>query len=386
MKGLAQQLTAQRDAGLYRRRRVVSSPQQPEMVVDGRKMLTFCSNDYLGLANHPEVIAALQQAANEYGVGSGSAHLINGHSRAHHALEEELAAFTKRPRALLYSTGYMANIGVASALLGRHDWLLEDRLNHASLVDAGRLSSARVKRFQHADPESLSRQIEACEGGQKLIVTDGVFSMDGDLAPLQDYQAIAQKHDAWLMVDDAHGLGVLGETGGGSLAHFGLGIEQVPILMGTLGKGFGSFGAFVAGSETLIETLIQQSRSYVYTTAMPSAVAQATRVSLRIAQQESWRRRRLTELISRFRQSAEAMGLPLMPSATPIQPLLAGTAERALQWSKQLEAKGILVSAIRPPTVSVGQARLRITFSANHTEQQLDRLLDALQSFSLEPV
>jgi 8-amino-7-oxononanoate synthase len=349
-------------------------------------MLTFCSNDYLGLANHPEVIAALQQAANEYGVGSGSAHLINGHSSAHHALEEELAAFTKRPRALLYSTGYMANIGVVSALLGRHDWLFEDRLNHASLVDAGALSSARVKRFQHADPESLSRQITASEAGRKLIVTDGVFSMDGDVAPLDAYQEIAQSHDAWLMVDDAHGLGVLGETGGGSLAHFGLGIDQVPILMGTLGKGFGTFGAFVAGSEALIETLIQKSRSYVYTTAMPSAMAQATRVSLRIAQQESWRRRRLAELISRFRRSAEAMGLPLMPSDTPIQPLLAGSAERALQWSKQLEARGILVSAIRPPTVPAGQARLRITFCANHTEQQLDRLLDALERFSLERV
>ncbi|MEW8283146.1 MAG: 8-amino-7-oxononanoate synthase [Candidatus Thiodiazotropha taylori] len=384
MNGLAQQLRRQREAGLYRRRRVVSSPQQTEMVVDGRPMLTFCSNDYLGLASHPEVIAALQQAANAYGVGSGAAHLINGHSAAHHALEEELAEFTKRPRALLYSTGYMANLGVASALLGRHDWLFEDRLNHASLVDAGALSPAGVKRFQHSDSESLKRQIESCPSGRKLIATDGVFSMDGDLAPLDEYQAIARQHDAWLMVDDAHGLGVLGDTGGGTLAHFGLAVEQVPILMGTLGKGFGTFGAFVAGSEALIETLIQKSRSYVYTTAMPSAIAEATRVSLRIAQQESWRRERLTQLIGRFRQAGEAMGLPLMPSETPIQPLLTGSAEQALQWSRQLEEKGILVTAIRPPTVPEGQARLRITFSANHTERQLDRLLDALQSLTLE--
>ena len=384
MNGLAEQLTRQREAGLYRRRRVVSSPQQTEMVVDGRPMLTFCSNDYLGLANHPEVITALQQAANAYGVGSGAAHLINGHSSAHHALEEELAEFTNRPRALLYSTGYMANIGVVSALLGRHDWLLEDRLNHASLVDAGALSPARVKRYQHSDPESLGRQLESCGAGRKLIATDGVFSMDGDLAPLDEFHGIAQNHEAWLMVDDAHGLGVLGESGGGSLAHFGLGIDQVPILMGTLGKGFGTFGAFVAGSEELIEILIQKSRSYVYTTAMPSAVAEATRVSLRIAQQESWRRERLAQLVSRFRQAAEEMGLPLMPSNTPIQPLLTGSAEQALQWSKFLEDKGILVSAIRPPTVPEGQARLRITFSANHTERQLDRLLDALQILSLE--
>jgi 8-amino-7-oxononanoate synthase len=385
MKKLARQLTRQREAGLYRRRRVVSSPQQTEMVVDGQPMLTFCSNDYLGLANHPEVIAALQQAANEYGVGSGAAHLINGHSSSHHALEEELAEFTGRPRALLYSTGYMANIGVVSALLERHDWLLEDRLNHASLVDAGALTPAKVKRFQHGDPESLARQLDRCEAGQKLIATDGVFSMDGDLAPLDEYQAIALNHDAWLMVDDAHGLGVLGENGGGTLAHFGLGIDQVPILMGTLGKGFGTFGAFVAGSEALIETLIQKSRSYIYTTAMPSAVAEATRVSLRIAQQENWRRQKVAHLIVRFRQAAEAIGLPLMPSAdTPIQPLITGCAERALQWSKYLEERGILVSAIRPPTVPDGQARLRITLSANHTDRQLDRLLDALQSLSLE--
>ncbi|MES9832500.1 MAG: 8-amino-7-oxononanoate synthase [Candidatus Thiodiazotropha sp. DIVDIV] len=384
MNRLAEELARRRDAGLYRARKVVTSPQQTEMVVEGRPMLVFCSNDYLGLASHPELVSALQQAASEYGVGSGAAHLINGHSTIHHALEEELAEFTDRPRALLYSTGYMANIGVISALLGRDDCVLEDRLNHASLVDAGQLSQAKVKRFQHADSQSLERQISLCEAEHRLIATDGVFSMDGDLAPLPEMADIAKRHDAALMVDDAHGLGVLGQQGGGTLSHFGLGIDEVPILMGTLGKGFGTFGAFVAGSDELIETLIQKSRSYIYTTAMPSAIAEATRVSLRIAQQESWRRERLIKLVERFRLAAEQIGVPLMASDTPIQPIMAGSAEQALSWSMALQEKGILVSAIRPPTVPEGSARLRITFSANHTERQLDRLLDALDNLSMK--
>lgn len=384
MNRLSEELSRRRDARLYRERKVVSSPQQTEMVVDGQPMLVFCSNDYLGLANHPELISALQQAASEYGVGSGAAHLINGHTAIHHALEEELAEFTGRPRALLFSTGYMANLGVITALLGRGDCLLEDRLNHASLVDAGQLSQAKVKRFQHADSESLERQIKLCEAEHRLIATDGVFSMDGDLAPLPELARIARHHNSWLMVDDAHGLGVLGEQGRGTLSHFGLSIDEVPILMGTLGKGFGTFGAFVAGSDDLIETLIQQSRSYIYTTAMPSAIAEATRVSLRIAQQENWRRERLVKLVARFRLAAEQIGLPLMASDTPIQPILAGSADQALSWSMALQEKGILVSAIRPPTVPEGRARLRLTFSANHTERQLDRLLDALDNLSMK--
>ncbi|MET0053087.1 MAG: 8-amino-7-oxononanoate synthase, partial [Candidatus Thiodiazotropha sp.] len=357
------ELARRRAAGLYRVRRVTSSPQQAEMTLDGRPMLSFCSNDYLGLANHPEVIQAATEAMRDYGLGSGAAHLINGHSHHHHALEEELAEFTGRARALLFSTGYMANQGVITALLGSADCLFQDRLNHASLVDAGQLSQARVKRYQHADPQSLERQIQACDGRHRLIVTDGVFSMDGDLAPLPQLADIARQHRAWLMVDDAHGLGVLGSQGGGSLSHFGLDADAVPILMGTLGKGFGSFGAFVAGSEALIETLIQQARSYIYTTATPPAIAAATRVSLRIAQQETWRRERLRELVFRFREQATQIGLPLMDSITPIQPVVAGSAEQALDWSRQLEARGILVTAIRPPTVPEGSARLRITLS-----------------------
>jgi 8-amino-7-oxononanoate synthase len=386
MKNLAEDLEARRAADLYRSRRIVESPQQPEMRVDGQPMLTFCSNDYLGLANHPEVVKALRKGAERYGAGSGAAHLINGHSRAHHLLEEELAEFTGRPRALLFATGYMANLGVISALLGRGDSLFEDRLNHASLVDAGVLSRARLKRYRHADVSSLERQLTGVVTGRRLIATDGVFSMDGDIAPLPLLARLAQQQDAWLMVDDAHGLGVLGDEGRGSLDHHGLDADQVAVLMGTLGKAFGTFGAFVAGSEALIETLIQQARSYVYTTAPPAALAEATRMSLRIARDESWRREHLQQLVMRFRAGAQQRGLPLLDSSTPIQPILAGSAGRALAWSRRLQARGILVTAIRPPTVPEGSARLRITLSASHTEQQLERLLDALSTLPKEPV
>jgi len=377
MKNLSAELDRRRAAHLYRTRRQVSCAQSPEMQVDGRTLLTFCSNDYLGLAAHPEVITALQQGAEQYGVGSRAAHLVIGHSSAHHALEEELADFTGRPRALLFSTGYMANIGVISALLGRGDTVFEDRLNHASLIDGGILSRARLKRYTHADTNHLTSQLGEAQG-EKMIVTDGVFSMDGDIAPLTELAATARQHNAWLMVDDAHGLGVLGKEGAGSLSHFDLNQDDVPILMGTLGKAFGTFGAFVAGSEELIETLIQQARSYIYTTALPPAVAEATRTSLRLVRKDEWRREQLQELVQRFRNGAAQLGLPLMDSITPIQPLLAGSAEQALAWSQQLEAQNILVSAIRPPTVPEGSARLRITFSANHQDEHIDRLLDAL--------
>ncbi|MBT3032402.1 MAG: 8-amino-7-oxononanoate synthase [Candidatus Thiodiazotropha endolucinida] len=383
MKGLAEALQKRRHDGLYRSRRVVSTAQQPELVVDGKRVIAFCSNDYLGLANHPEVVEAMQRAAGNYGVGSGAAHLITGHSNSHHRLEEALAEYTGRSRALLFSTGYMANIGVISALLKQGDRLFEDRLNHASLLDAGQLTRARMQRYRHADPESLRSQLKGSEQGQALIATDGVFSMDGDLAPLPSLVELARRHQAWLMVDDAHGLGVLGEEGGGVLSHFDLDSDDVPILMGTLGKGFGTYGAFVAGSEELIETLIQHARSYIYTTAPPAALAEATLVSLRLARQETWRRERLQDLIARFRQSVRQIGLPLLDSMTPIQPILAGSSQQAVTWSRLLEKQGVLVSAIRPPTVPDGSARLRITLSANHTDRQLDRLLDALSTLPL---
>ncbi len=384
MKDLSEALQVRRSANLYRVRRVVDGPQQPELKVDGQPMLAFCSNDYLGLANHPDVVKALQEGAQHYGAGSGAAHLISGHTQAHHALEEELAEFTGRPRALLFSTGYMANLGVVSALLGRRDNLFEDRLNHASLIDAGLLARAKLIRYQHVDMQSLEQQLRTVALGQRLIATDGVFSMDGDMAPLPELADLAKQHQAWLMVDDAHAFGVLGDAGQGSLNHFNLDLTAAPILMGTLGKAFGTFGAFVAGSEELIETLIQEARSYIYTTAPPPAVAEATRVSLRIAQQETWRREHLKYLISMFRQAASQLDLPLMASKTPIQPILLGSAERAMIWSRHLELQGILVTPIRPPTVPEGSARLRITFSALHTDRQLDRLLEALAKLQRE--
>jgi 8-amino-7-oxononanoate synthase len=362
---------------LYRRRRVVESPQSVLMQLDGRQVVNFCSNDYLGLANHPEVIAAFKRGVDQYGVGSGSAHLICGHSHAHHALEDELAAFTGRERALLFSTGYMANLGVISALVGRGDSVLEDRLNHASLLDGGLLSGARFQRYQHNQLDDLQARLAASKG-KALIVSDGVFSMDGDLALLPDLANLAEQHGAGLLIDDAHGFGVLGANGGGVVEHFGLSQQQVPILMGTLGKAFGTFGAFIAGSDALIEYLIQKARTYVFTTAMPAAVAEATRVSLRLLQQEAWRRQHLQALISRFRAGAEQQGLQLMDSATAIQPIILGDSETALLASERLLAQGFWVSAIRPPTVPAGTARLRITFSSLHTEQQVDALLEAL--------
>lgn len=367
-------------AGLYRRRRVQGAPQGPRAVVDGRPMLAFCSNDYLGLANHPELIAALQRGAERWGLGSGAAHLVNGHSAAHHALEEELADFAGRPRALLFSTGYMANLGVLSALTGRGETVFEDRLNHASLLDGALLSRATLRRYPHADAAELARLAPSGAGraAVRLIATDGVFSMDGDLAPLPALALVARQTGAWLMVDDAHGLGVLGREGRGTLDHFGLSPEQVPILMGTLGKAFGSFGAFVAGSEALIETLIQRARPYIYTTATPPALAEATRAALTLVRREEWRRERLRDLIERFRRGAAQLGLPLADSPTPIQPLLAGSAERALAWAGALERAGFLVTPIRPPTVPEGTARLRIALSASHTQHDVDRLLDAL--------
>jgi 8-amino-7-oxononanoate synthase len=380
MKGLADGLRQRRSEGLYRSRRVVSTPQQPELVVDGKRVIAFCSNDYLGLANHPDVIAAMRRGAADYGVGSGAAHLITGHSSPHHRLEEALAEYTGRSRALLFSTGYMANLGVISALLKQGDRLYEDRLNHASLVDAGQLTRAKMVRYRHADADNLAIQLARGGEGQALIATDGVFSMDGDLAPLPSMVELARDRQAWLMVDDAHGLGVLGEQGGGILSHYDLDSHDVPILMGTLGKAFGTYGAFVAGSDELIETLIQYARSYIYTTAPPAALAEATLVSLALARQETWRRERLRALIARFRHSAQQIGLSLMDSVTPIQPVLAGSSQQAVAWSRQLEQQGVLVSAIRPPTVPAGGARLRITFCANHTDRQLERLLDALAS------
>ncbi len=375
--GLEAELERLAREDLYRSRRVVESAQGVELQCGGRKLINFCSNDYLGLANHPSVVKAFQDGADRYGVGSGSAHLICGHSRAHHALEEELAEFTGRDRALLFSTGYMANIGAISALTGKGDTVFEDRLNHASLLDGGLLSGARFKRYRHADTDGLLDSLSRAEG-RTMIVTDGVFSMDGDFAPLDVLSKVANEQDAWLMVDDAHGLGVIGDKGRGIVEHFGLTQQQVPILVGTLGKAFGTFGAFVAGSETLIETLIQKARTYIYTTALPPAVAVATRAALNVVIEEQWRREKLNDLVRRFRRGAEQLGFPLMPSNSPIQPILIGDSCRAVEIGKCLLDDGFWVGAIRPPTVPQGSARLRVTISTLHEAQQIDRLLESL--------
>jgi 8-amino-7-oxononanoate synthase len=375
---LASALVERRAAHLYRSRKLLQSPQAPQIIVDGKNYLAFCSNDYLGLANHPDVIAALKKSAEKFGVGSGASHLVAGHSSEHHALEEELAAFTGRERALLFSTGYMANMGAITALVGQGDAVFEDRLNHASLLDAGLLSGARFQRFLHNDLDNLQNRLDKTDAQRKLIVVDGVFSMDGDCAPLPELVALAQKYNAWLMVDDAHGFGCLGKTGAGSAEHFGLTQEQLPILMGTLGKAAGSFGAFIAGSEALVETLIQFARPYIYTTAMPPAVAAATRASLRLIHTEYWRREHLGKLIAHFRTGAQALNLQLMDSFSPIQPIVIGDQARALLISQKLAERGILIIAIRPPTVPVGSSRLRITFSAQHSIAQVDQLLTAL--------
>ncbi|MFI8741403.1 8-amino-7-oxononanoate synthase [Stutzerimonas zhaodongensis] len=374
---LASRLAERRAAHLYRRRPLLETPQQPEVTVDGEQLLAFCSNDYLGLASHPDVVRAMQQGAARWGVGGGASHLVMGHSTPHHQLEEALAEFTGRPRALLFSTGYMANLAAVTALVGQGDTVLEDRINHASLLDAGLLSGARFSRYLHNDVDSLAKRLDKA-AGDTLVVTDGVFSMDGDLANLPALCATAKVKNAWVMVDDAHGFGPLGKTGGGIVEHFGLGIDDVPVLVGTLGKAFGTAGAFVAGSEELIETLIQFARPYIYTTSQPPAVACATLKSLELLRSESWRRDHLNSLIARFRQGASEIGLTLMDSPTPIQPILVGSSERALKLSAALRERGILVGAIRPPTVPTGSARLRVTFSASHSEAQVERLLDIL--------
>ena len=375
---LAPALAERHAHNLYRQRRLLQSPQAPQLHVDGKQYTAFCSNDYLGLANHPEVIAAMQTAAQHWGVGSGASHLVAGHSSEHHALEEELAAFTGRDRTLLFSTGYMANLGAITALVGQGDGVFEDRLNHASLLDGGLLSGARFQRFLHNDLANLEARLVKTEAARKLIVVDGVFSMDGDCAPLPELAALAHKHSAWLMVDDAHGFGCLGATGAGSAEHFGLTQNDVPILMGTLGKAFGSFGAFIAGSGTLIETLIQFARPYIYTTAMPPAVAAATRASLRLVQAEHWRRAHLQQLIARFRSGAAQLGLQLMNSFSPIQPIILGSEVQALAISAALAERGFLIIAIRPPTVPAGSSRLRVTLTAEHSLAQVDDLLSAL--------
>ncbi|HEX6636916.1 MAG TPA: 8-amino-7-oxononanoate synthase [Steroidobacteraceae bacterium] len=344
--------------------------------VPPRGALNFCSNDYLGLSAHPEVVRAFADAVMRYGVGSGASHLVTGHTREHDVLEEALAAFTGRERALVYSTGYMANMGIIGALADQNAAIVADKLNHASLIDGCRLSGARFTRYRHADIDHATELLAAIapEVSSRLLVTDGVFSMDGDLAPLDQLAQACRVANAWLMVDDAHALGIVGATGRGTCEHFDLSADDVPILMGTFGKAFGSFGAFVAGDADLIEFLIQKSRTYIYTTALPPAVAAATFAALEVAQRDTWRRERV---LSHARRVHGVLGLP-GTSVSPIVPVIVGDEARALAVSRELEAQGFLVTAIRPPTVPAGTSRLRVTLSATHEDSQVDALISAL--------
>jgi 8-amino-7-oxononanoate synthase len=346
--------------------------------VDGRWLVNFCSNDYLGLAQQFAVAGALQDAAAQHGAGSGASHLVCGHHALHDALEHELADWLGAPRALLFGSGYLANLAVMQALLGDEDLCVQDRLNHASLIDAARLAGCRLRRYPHNDAEGALRQLRATPDAAALIVTDGVFSMDGDVAPLRELALASRVQEALLYVDDAHGVGVVGPDGRGTVAAAGLDAQAVPLQLATLGKALGGYGAVVLGNAALIDHLTETARPYIYTTALPPALAAASLAAVKLARKETWRREKLDALIARFREGAARAGFQLLPSTTPIQPLVIGDDHDALALAAALETRGYWIAAIRPPTVPEGSARLRITLSAAHTEADVDGLLGAL--------
>lgn len=370
------------DAQCLRRvRRVLDGPQGVRVTLDGKPYLSFASNDYLGLANHPALIEAARQAT-EFGVGAGAAHLLTGHHRLHHTLEAELAEFVGLPAALLFSTGYMASLGVVPALLDRHGEVFEDKLNHASLVDAAVLSRAKLTRYPHADMAVLEQRLASSTAKVKLIASDTVFSMDGDLAPLADLLTLARRHDAWLYLDDAHGFGVLGERGEGALALLSDKQDARLIYLATLGKAAGVAGAFVGGSADLVEWLVNRARTYIFTTAQPPLLAAAVSASLKTIAADTWRRAHLQALIVRLKSALADLPWPLMASDTPIQPILVGGNADALRLADGLRERGILLPAIRPPTVPQGQARLRISLSASHRLEDADQLSAALHELA----
>ena len=378
LERLAQAQAERARQDLLRRLRKVEAVDGVRIQIDGKTLLNFASNDYLGLAQHPALQDALIHAAKQWGVGATAAHLLGGHREEHEALEDKLAAWTRRKCALLFSTGYMANLGSIQALLGEGDVCVQDKLNHACLIDGARLSGAELKRYVHNDVGSAKRQLEASADNAALLATDGVFSMDGDIAPLADLAALCKGQQATLLVDDAHGLGVLGDEGAGSLVEANLKQDDAPVLMATLGKALGVSGAFVAGSKALVDGLVQFARTHVYTTAMPPALAAATSAAIDIARFEDWRRAKLRRLVAHFRHGAGERGIDLLDSRTPIQPVLIGASRAALLAAQRLESDGYFVPAIRPPTVAQGKARLRVTFSALHEEADVEKLLNAL--------
>ncbi|MFN2381250.1 MAG: 8-amino-7-oxononanoate synthase [Guyparkeria sp.] len=362
---------------------VADSPQGPHMRIDGCERLAFCSNDYLGLANDPRLAVAMHEGIDRYGVGAGSAHLINGHFEPHERLEAELASWLEVDSVRLFSTGYMANLGVVGALVGRGDTVIADRLNHASLVDAAQLSGASLSRYRHNDLDDLERRLERARG-ERMVLTDGVFSMDGDIAPLAELVELAERYDAWLVVDEAHAFGVMGDAGRGSFEAAGLVPGERVLRVGTLGKAFGTAGAFVAGAAEPLAVLLQRARTYLFTTAQPPALAEASRAALVILREEGWRRDHLVDLVVRFREGvANLEDFELAPSTTPIQPIQVGEADRALAMAEQLDAMGLLVPAIRPPTVPSGSSRLRVTLSAAHEPAEVDKLLSALRECTI---
>lgn len=372
---LQSDLNLRASQGLLRQRRTLSVPHHGNMTVEGRAYVNFSSNDYLGLSQHPQLAAAWQAGAQQWGVGAGAAHLVTGHTEAHAALEQALAQWVGKPDALLLSTGYMANAAAVQALVGRGDTVFADKLNHASLNEAMRLSRANVQRYRHGDLAQLAALLAADGGRRKLVMTDAVFSMDGDIAPLPALLALCERYDAWLLVDDAHGLGVLGPQGRGSLAHFGLDSPRI-ILMGTLGKAAGVFGAFVAAESVVIDTLVNHAPSYIYTTATPPALAVATLQAVHLMQAAEAERAHLHTLVQQLRAGVADLPWSLLPSFTPIQPLQVTDSHAALRLSEHLRQRGLWVAAIRPPTVPT--ARLRITLSAAHTTDDVNQLLEAL--------
>ena len=374
---LAAELAERASAGLRRQRRIIEGPQAAEVVANGKRLLSFASNDYLGLANHPRLIAAMQQATQTVGVGSGASHLITGHHALHETLEQALARFVGLPAALLFSTGYMANMGVVAALMGRDDAVFADKLNHASLNDAVVLSRAEFKRYPHQDLAALESLLANSRARRKLVLVDAVFSMDGDIAPLPELLALCERYDAWLMLDDAHGFGVLGEHGAGILEHFNITSPRI-IYMATLGKAAGVAGAFVAGEPVLINYLLQQARTYIYTTASPAPLAAALLEALNVIHDEPQRRAHLRHLMT-ILKTYTPRRWQWMPSETAIQPLLVGSNDEVLRLSEYLLTRGLLVPAIRPPTVPKGTARLRISLSAAHSEQDVHTLMNALR-------
>ncbi len=364
--------------GLYRHRLTLEGPQGTHVSIAGRKYLSFCSNDYLGLANHPELIEAVCEGAIRYGVGAGASHLIVGHHSSHHRLEEVLAYFTGFPRALLFSSGYMANAGVVTALVGHGDAVFTDRLNHASLNDAALLSRAKLTRYPHLDLAILEQRLAVSQAKRKLVMTDAVFSMDGDIAPVAKLLELCEKYDAWLLLDDAHGFGVLGQQGRGIVSHFKISSPRI-IYMATLGKAAGVSGAFVAGQVEIIKMLIQYARSYIYTTATPPLLAHAVLKSLALIEREEWRRKKLMQLIGRLKRELQSLRWKMLLSVTPIQPVIIGESSEVLQISNALRERGFLIPAIRPPTVPQGSARLRISLSASHSIEDVKQLAMVLR-------